>query len=109
MKRKIGEILIANGLIARKTLDEALAYQKNYGGNVTQYLIGRGHLREEDLAKCISIQFGYPYLPLRAYDIPDIIVKLVPAEIVKKYWLIPVDKCRTFLPLSCPTRLTKRH
>ena len=99
VKRKIGEILIANGLITRKTLDEALAYQKSYGGNVTQYLIGRGHLKEEDLAKCVSIQFGYPYLPLRAYDIPDIIVRLVPAEIVKKYWLIPVDKMQNILTL----------
>lgn len=97
MKRRIGEILIAYGLITRKILDEALAYQQQYGGNLTQYLISRDHLKEEDLAKCVSIQFGYPYLPLRAYDIPESITKLVPPPIIKKYWLIPVDKIQNII------------
>ena len=99
MKRKIGEILIANGLIERKTLDEALAYQKSHGGSITQYLIAHEYLKEEDLTKCISVQFGYPYLPLRAYDIPLDIVKLVPVEIAKKYWLMPVDKIQNIITL----------
>ena len=100
MRRKIGEILIANGLITKKALDEALAHQKLHGGNVTQYLIAHDYLKEEDLAKCISVQFGYPYLPLRAYDIPANIIKLVPVEIVKKYWLIPVDKIQNIITVS---------
>ena len=99
VRRKIGEILIANGLIERDILDEALAYQKSHGGNVTQYLIAHGHLKEEDLAKCISLQFGYPYLPLRAYDVPMNIVRMVPVSIVKKYWLIPVDKIQNIITL----------
>lgn len=99
MRRKIGEILIASGLIDRNTLDEALAYQKRCGGNITQYLISHDHLKEEDLAKCISVQFGYPYLPLRAYDIPSDIIKLVPVEVIKKYWLIPVDKIQNIITL----------
>jgi len=99
MKRRIGEILIANDLITRNILDEALAHQQCFGGNITQYLIAHGHLKEEDLAKCISVQFGYPYLPLRAYDVPESIIKIVPAEIVKKYWLIPVDKIQNIITL----------
>ena len=99
MRRKIGEILIANGLIERKILDEALAHQKRYGGNITQYFIAHGYLKEEDLAKCISVQFGYPYLPLRAYDVPLNIVKMVPVAIVKKYWLIPIDKIQNIITL----------
>jgi hypothetical protein len=99
MKKKIGDILIANGLIDRKTLDEALAHQKRYGDNITQHLIAHGHLKEEDLAKCISVQFGYPYLPLRAYDVPSEIIKLVPEAIVKKHWLIPVDKIQNIITL----------
>ena len=99
MKRRIGEILIANGLITRKILDEALEYQRRNKGNVTQYLIANGYLKEEDLAKCISIQFGYPYLPLRAYDVPPTITEMVPVSIVKKHWLIPVDKIQNIITL----------
>ena len=99
MKRSIGEILIANGLITRKDLDEALVHQHQHGGNVTQYLIVHGYLKEEELAKCISIQFGYPYLPLRAYEIPPAIVGMIPVSIVKKYWLMPVDKIQNIITL----------
>lgn len=99
MKRKIGEILIANGLITRDVLSEALAHQQKHGGNITQYMIANGYLKEEDLAKCISIQFGYPYLPLRAYEIPLSIIKMVPVSIVKKHWLIPVDKIQDIITL----------
>lgn len=99
MKKKIGEILIENGLIEKKVLDQALAHQKRHGGNVTQYLIAHGHLKEEDLAKCISVQFGYPYLPLRAYDVPESIINLVPVEVIKRHWLIPVDRIENIITL----------
>ena len=92
VKRKIGEILIANKFITREMLAKALEYQKNFGGNVTQFLINAGYVTEESVAKCVSEQFGYPYLPLKTYDIPDQIIKLIPHTIAAKYWLIPIDK-----------------
>lgn len=91
-KNKIGEILIENKFITKEILDEALEYQARFGGNVTQYLINYDYIKEEDLAKCISLQFGYPYLPLRAYDIPRQIIELVTPSIAERYWLIPIDR-----------------
>lgn len=90
--KKIGEILIENNFITPQILNEALEYQKKFGIGVTQYLIAYGYIDEEELAKCISTQFGFPYLPLRVYNIPDAIIDLVPVRIVEKYWLIPIDK-----------------
>jgi hypothetical protein len=99
VKRKIEDILMASGLVTRNTLDEALACQSRSGVNITQYLIAHGHLKEEALAEYISVQFGYPYFPLRAYEIPVAITELVPVSIVKKYWLIPVDKIQNTITL----------
>jgi hypothetical protein len=98
-KKKIGEILIENGLVSKAILDDALLYQAKFGGSVTQYLIAHEYIKEEDLAKCISTQFGYPYLPLRAYDIPEYIVRLIPADIAQKYLLMPVDKIENIITL----------
>ena len=98
-KHKIGEILIDNNFIAREMLDEALEHQKKFGGNITQYLIAYGYIKEEDLAKCISQQFGHPYLPLRAYDIPREIIELVPSSVAERYWLIPVDKIENIITI----------
>lgn len=91
-KKKIGEILLENKFITREILDEALEYQRKFGGGVTQYLVTYGYIDEEVLAKCVSEQFSFPYLPLGIYNIPDEVVKLVPLEISEKYWLMPVDR-----------------
>jgi len=96
-KRKIGEVLLENKLITPEILKEALDYQSKYGGGLTQYLIAYGYINEEELAKCISAQFGYPYLPLRVYDIPDEIIKLVPVDVAERYWLVPVDRIKNIL------------
>lgn len=91
-KRKIGEILLENNLISKEALNEAVEYQNTFGGGITQYLLANGYITENDLALCLVDQFGFLYLPLGFYNIPDKIIKLVPAEIAEKYWLIPVDK-----------------
>lgn len=96
-KKKIGEILVDSGLITKEILGNALAHQEKFGGSVTQYLTTNKFISEEDLAKCISIQFGYPYLPLRAYDIPESVVRLIPANMAREYILMPVDKIENII------------
>jgi len=91
-KKRIGEILLESKFITEDMLNEAIEYQEKFGGGITQYLLTFGYVSEEDLAQCVSSQFGFPYLPLRLYSIPKEIIKLIPADIAKKYWLIPVDK-----------------
>jgi hypothetical protein len=91
-KKKIGQILLERGLISKDMLEEALRQQAAYGGVVTQHLLAAKHIQEEDLAKCIANQFGFPYLNLTTYDIPEEIIHLIPADIAQKYLLVPVDK-----------------
>ncbi|MBI4974682.1 MAG: PilZ domain-containing protein [Candidatus Omnitrophica bacterium] len=97
IKRKIGEILIENGLITPDILNEALQYQNKFGGNITQYLIAYNYVTEEGVAKCVSMQFGFPYLPLNFYNIPDEVVDLVPIDIAQRHWLMPVDRVKNIL------------
>ncbi|MBP7216344.1 MAG: PilZ domain-containing protein [Candidatus Omnitrophica bacterium] len=91
-KQKIGEILLVNNLITQEILLKALEHQKQFGGAITQYLLAYGYIDENELAQCLCNQFGVPYLPLHAYDIPPEIIKLVPIDIAEKHWLIPIDK-----------------
>lgn len=96
-KRRIGQILLENKLISQEVLDKALEYQRKYDVGITQYLIAFGYINEEELAKCITEQFGFPYLPIRAYDIPKEVIDLVPVEVVKRYLLMPIDKWESIL------------
>jgi hypothetical protein len=96
-KKKIGQILLERNFITEDILKEALEYQARFGTGITQYLLEANYIKEEDLAQCISDQFDVPYLPLRFYDIPEEIIKLVPKDYAKKYWLIPIDRAENVL------------
>lgn len=91
-KKKIGQILLEYELITEEMLNEALEHQKKFGGGLTQYLLAFGYMTEDDLAQCVSWQFNVAYIPIRTYSIRDETVKLVPVDIAKEYWLIPLDK-----------------
>jgi len=106
--KKIGEILIENNLITEDVLREALRYQEKYGGGITQYLVAYGYVREEDLAKCVSAQFGFPYLPIRVYNVPDEIVQLLPVKLAQKYCLMPIDKVKNILTVVMSNPLDEK-
>lgn len=91
-KKRIGHILLESGLITKDVLEKALEHQKQYGGKITQYLLHYGYINEKQLAQCLSAQFKMPYLPVASYAIADEVIKLIPADIVEKYWVLPVDK-----------------
>ncbi len=72
IKRRIGEILIEDGLLTKAQLEEALAAQKEKGGLVGKILIEKKFVDEESLLSALGKQFKIPYLSLKSYSInPD--------------------------------------
>ncbi|NQT95321.1 MAG: hypothetical protein HQ572_02620, partial [Candidatus Omnitrophica bacterium] len=107
-RERIGEILIRNKYINKDMLDEALAYQRMSGCNITDYLLTHGYLNENDLAKCIAEQFRTPYLSLKSYKIPSDIIQTIPVETAEKYWLIPIEKIENSIILVMVNPLNAR-
>ena len=99
-KKKLGEILLEQGLVTKEALDKALVYQEKTGYNLSQYLLAYGHIDQAQLAQCLCTQFSIPYIPLRSYNIPDEIIKLVPVDVAEKYWLIPIERTGNFLMVA---------
>lgn len=95
--RNISEVLLKTHAITRDALDEALEYQKKFGFGLLPYLVAYDYIKEEDVARSIASLFRLPYLVLAAYEVANEIIKLVPAEIAKKYLLLPIDKMENIL------------
>lgn len=91
-KRKIGEILLDNSYVTKEALDKALEYQQKYGTSVTQYLLAYSHIDEAQLAQCLCTQFTIPYLPLKFYEIPEDIIRMIPHDVAEKCLVVPVEK-----------------
>ncbi|MDH3998733.1 MAG: type II secretion system protein GspE, partial [Desulfuromonadales bacterium] len=89
---RLGELLVRNKLIDEKQLAKALEEQKASGGRLGASLVKLGFLKEEDLAAFLSRQYGVPSINLSEFEIDESVIKLIPAEVVQKYQLVPVNR-----------------
>jgi type IV pilus assembly protein PilB len=89
---KLGELLVKSGRINQAQLQEALAHQKDQGGRLGTNLIKLGHITERQLVDALSEQFKVPSVDLNTMEIEDAVIKIIPADIARKYTIFPVTK-----------------
>ncbi len=92
MAVKLGEMLIKAGLLTPQKLQEALEYQKTNGGKLGVNLVKLGFVKEEDITRVLSQQYGVPAVNLSKLEIDDGVVKLIPSEVAQKYLIMPVSR-----------------
>jgi type IV pilus assembly protein PilB len=92
MSVRLGELLTKASLISPDQLKEALKLQKETGGKLGETLIKLGFVAEEDITECLSQQFGVPSINLAHFEIDSSVIKLIPADVARKYNILPVNK-----------------
>src|SRR5437867_10463368 len=92
MSVRLGELLTKASLISPDQLKEALKSQKETGGKLGETLIKLGFVSEEDITECLSQQFGVPSINLAHFEIDGSVIKLIPADVARKYNILPVNK-----------------
>jgi type IV pilus assembly protein PilB len=92
MSVRLGELLTKASLISQDQLKEALKMQKDTGGKLGETLIKLGFVSEEDITECLSQQFGVPSINLAHFEIDPGVIKLIPADVARKYNILPVNK-----------------
>jgi len=100
VKKQLGELLIERGVITKQQLEKGLKLQKEKGGLIGQILVELGFTEEQEIAQALTVQYGFPYLPLQNYELSKNIVELIPKNVGKQYGLIAVDKIGETLTVS---------
>ncbi|MFA4828327.1 MAG: type II secretion system protein GspE, partial [Thermodesulfovibrionales bacterium] len=100
MAAKLGQILIAAGVITEEHLKEALALQKKSSGRLGTNLVKLGHVTEDKLVTFLSKQYGVSAINLADYKIDASVLKLVPADMAKKYMMMPVARVGATLTVA---------
>ncbi|MDD5194623.1 MAG: hypothetical protein PHQ96_02980 [Candidatus Omnitrophica bacterium] len=100
IERPLGQILLERGVITSFQVQEALEVQKKEGGLIGDIIVKLGFAKEDDIAQCLSLQFGFPYLPLENYEISAEAAKLISKAVAEYYCLIPVDKIGNTLTVA---------
>lgn len=92
INKQLGELLIEQGIITKIQLDRALLAQQQKGGLIGEILVSMNYAKEEDIAQALTVQYGFPFLPLASYEVTPEIIELIPRALAEKYLVIPIDK-----------------
>ena len=100
MASNLGELLLREKILSVDQLRSALEFQKKSSLPVGTSLVQLGYLTEEDIAQALSRQLGYPYIDLDQFEVYPEVISLIPADVAKKYMVMPIHRIRSFLTLA---------
>lgn len=87
---KIGQLLVAQGLIHPDQLAAALAAQEDGSARVGMALVAMGALAEEDLIRVLAHQLGVQVARLGGKTLSAEILDLVPGDVAAKHRCLPL-------------------
>ena len=90
-KLRLDEILVREGIVSESQVKEALLRQKAHGGKLGSQLLYHRYIDETGLVRALAKQLNCEGVVLSNLDIPDIIVKFIPARVAIARKVIPFD------------------
>lgn len=90
----IGELLVEKGCISQEQLSEALAEQASRTPRacIGDILLENCTVHEDALLEAFLNQYLFPYIPVHSYTIDKTVLECVPAEIARRYGILPLEK-----------------
>jgi type IV pilus assembly protein PilB len=92
MSIRLGDLLVSRGLITAKQLDDALQDQKISGTKLGTSLVKLGFITEKQLVSFLSKHYGVPAIDLSEVEVDPEAIKLIPADVVYKYQVLPIKR-----------------
>jgi len=97
--KRLGEILMEQGVLTEDNLKKALQIQKEESGLLGEILVKNNFVKEEDVVVALACQFNYPYLSVSNFIASSEAIQAVTSELARRYHFIPIDKVGNMLTL----------
>jgi len=92
VSRRLGDLLVREGLIDNEQLARALQEQKGSNDKLGGILVKLNFVTEDKLIAFLSRQYGIQSITLSQLDIDPEVLKLVPEQIARKYEVLPIQR-----------------
>lgn len=99
MKKRLGEILVESGVVANKTIEQALR-EKKEKQKIGDYLVEKGFVKEEILYEKLSEQLKIPLIQLKEVDFSSNALDKIPMELLIKHEAFPVEISGSLITLA---------
>lgn len=83
--------LINNGFVSSKILLDLESVKKQTGQSISDLIISKQILGEEDLTKAKAEFFNIPYIDLKKDAVPEDVLALIPKESIMFYNIVPFE------------------
>ena len=87
---RIGQMMIARGLITHDQLDGALDHQRTSGKLMGEILVEMGAVDPVDLTRILAERRGYQFVDLREREVDITLMSMVPEEVARRYSALPI-------------------
>ncbi len=88
---RLGELLVAQGVVNASQLENALAERKRSGRRLGRILVEDGVATEESIAKALAVQLHIPYVELGVKTIAPAVSHLLTETQMRRYRAIPIE------------------
>ncbi|HET9449426.1 MAG TPA: hypothetical protein VFO83_01015, partial [Aggregicoccus sp.] len=90
MKRRLGDILVAQGALDPLQLQAALAYQRTWGVPLGQVVVDQRFCSAGQVLQALALQTGLPAVDLDALALDPALGKLVPPKVAEAHRVVPL-------------------
>jgi type IV pilus assembly protein PilB len=90
-KKRLGDILVAAGLVTEEQLEWALEEQRQSYKRLGEILVDAGWATEDDIAEARALQLEMAHVQLGDHPIDPQVIKMVPEPVARTYRVVPVS------------------
>jgi len=91
-RKRLGEMLIARGLVSEEQVQEALTLCRTSGVRTGEALVRLGHVTESDVMQALADQFGMEFVDLTSLQLPAAVLELIPESVAKENMILPLGR-----------------
>jgi type IV pilus assembly protein PilB len=89
-RERIGDMLVAAGLVTTEQLAAALDAQGKSGVRIGKQLVAMGVVTELQVTQVLSNQLSIPWVSLERIEFSERLLSLIPGEIADRYTVMPI-------------------
>jgi type IV pilus assembly protein PilB len=107
VKKKLGEILVEQGLLSQEQVQDALRLQHQSGLLFGETLVQQKLITEEKIVAVLVGQFGIPYVRPSNYNIAQDLLEIFEPAMMRRYQFVPMDSIGSVLVIAIAGSLTE--
>jgi len=102
-RQRLGDMLVARGLVREEQIQEALVQQKQNGRKLGEILIARRWVTEQDVLGALSGQLSIPSVQLRAGIFDPAVRAVLNVKAARRLIALPLFRVRDELTIATPS------